>query len=57
MNPLLMICMSIATPLAGLGLYELQARLERWGLTTVTLRTEPSRRPRFYCGWGGRTQR
>jgi len=30
MNPLLMICMSVATPLAGLALYELQARLERW---------------------------
>lgn len=30
MNAFLMICMSVATPLAGLGLYELQARLERW---------------------------
>jgi hypothetical protein len=30
MNALLMMCMSVATPLAGLGLYELQARLERW---------------------------
>ena len=50
MNALLMICMSIATPLAALGLYELQARLERWD-TTVTQRTEQSRRRRFYCGW------
>jgi hypothetical protein len=30
MNALLMICMSIGTPLAALGLYDLQARLERW---------------------------
>jgi hypothetical protein len=30
MSPLLMICMSIGTPLAALGLYELQMRLERW---------------------------
>lgn len=27
---LLMVCLSAATPLAGLGLVELQARLERW---------------------------
>jgi hypothetical protein len=30
MNALLMICMSIGTPLAALGLYDLQARLESW---------------------------
>lgn len=30
MNALLLLCMSIGTPLAALGLYELQARLERW---------------------------
>jgi hypothetical protein len=30
MNALLMICMSIGTSLAALGLYDLQARLERW---------------------------
>lgn len=30
MNALMMVCMSVATPLAGMGLYELQARLERW---------------------------
>ena len=30
MNALLMICMSLGTPLAALGLYELQTRLERW---------------------------
>jgi hypothetical protein len=30
MNAFLMICMSAATPLAAMGLYELQARLEQW---------------------------
>ena len=30
MNALLMICMSVGTPLAALGLYDLQVRLERW---------------------------
>ena len=29
MNALLMICMSVGTPLAALGLYDLQTRLER----------------------------
>jgi hypothetical protein len=30
MTPLLMVCFSAATPLAGVGLLNLQARLERW---------------------------
>jgi len=30
MNVLQMICMSVGTPLAALGLYDLQARLEQW---------------------------
>jgi hypothetical protein len=30
MSAVAMICMSIGTPLAALGLYDLQARLERW---------------------------
>jgi hypothetical protein len=30
MNALMMICMSVGTPLAALGLYDLQARLEQW---------------------------
>jgi hypothetical protein len=30
MNALLVICMSVGTPLAALGLYDLQARLENW---------------------------
>jgi hypothetical protein len=30
MNAVMMICMSVGTPLAALGLYDLQARLERW---------------------------
>ena len=30
MNALLMVCISISAPLAALGLYDLQARLERW---------------------------
>lgn len=30
MNALLVICLSIGTPLAAFGLYDLQRRLERW---------------------------
>jgi hypothetical protein len=30
MNALLLICMSVGTPLAALGLYDLQTRLEHW---------------------------
>jgi hypothetical protein len=30
MNAFLMICVSAATPLAAIGVYELQARLEHW---------------------------
>jgi hypothetical protein len=30
MSPLLVVCFAAAAPLAGLGLVELQARLERW---------------------------
>ena len=30
MTGLLLICLSAATPLAGIGLLDLQARLERW---------------------------
>ena len=30
MNALMLICMSVGTPLAALGLYDLQTRLERW---------------------------
>jgi hypothetical protein len=30
MTPLLMLCLSAATPLAAIGLLNLQARLERW---------------------------
>jgi hypothetical protein len=30
MNALLMICMSVGVPLAALGLFDLQARLEQW---------------------------
>ncbi|EID09010.1 hypothetical protein MXEN_21247 [Mycobacterium xenopi RIVM700367] len=30
MSPLLLACLSIGGPVAGLGLVELQARLERW---------------------------
>lgn len=30
MNALFMICMSVGIPMGALGLYELQARLERW---------------------------
>lgn len=30
MSALMMICISIGAPLAALGLYDLQVRLERW---------------------------
>jgi hypothetical protein len=30
MSPLLMACLSVGAPLAGVGLMRLQARLERW---------------------------
>lgn len=30
MTPLLVVCLSAATPLAGIALLNLQARLERW---------------------------
>ena len=30
MTPLLTVCFSVATPLAVMGLLNLQARLERW---------------------------
>ncbi len=30
MSPLLLVCISAGMPLVGLGLFELQARLERW---------------------------
>jgi hypothetical protein len=30
MSPLLVACLLVGSPLAGLGLLELQARLERW---------------------------
>jgi hypothetical protein len=30
MSPLLMVCLSLGVPLAGVGLSKLQARLERW---------------------------
>jgi hypothetical protein len=30
MNAFLIICTSVAVPLAACGLYEVQARLERW---------------------------
>lgn len=30
MNAFLMICMSVGVPLAALGLFDLQARLEQW---------------------------
>jgi hypothetical protein len=30
MSPLLMVCLSLGAPLAGVGLSRLQARLERW---------------------------
>jgi hypothetical protein len=34
MSPLLVVCLSVGTPLGGLGLYALQARLERWDQRT-----------------------
>ncbi|BBY04160.1 hypothetical protein [Mycobacterium seoulense] len=30
MTPLLLVCIAAAAPIAGLGLLNLQARLERW---------------------------
>ena len=30
MTPLLMVCLSVASPLAAIGLLNAQARLERW---------------------------
>jgi hypothetical protein len=30
MTPLVVVCLSVAAPVAGIGLLELQARLERW---------------------------
>jgi hypothetical protein len=30
MNALLMLCISIGAPLAAVGLYDLQVRLEQW---------------------------
>lgn len=30
MTPLLLVCIAAATPVVGLGLMHLQARLERW---------------------------
>jgi len=30
MNVLLMVCLFVGAPLAGLGLHELQLRLEQW---------------------------
>jgi hypothetical protein len=30
MSPLLLVCLSLGVPLAGVGLSRLQARLERW---------------------------
>ena len=30
MNVLLLICISVGTPLAAMGLYDLQTRLEHW---------------------------
>jgi hypothetical protein len=30
MNALFVTCLSLAAPVAALGVYELQARLERW---------------------------
>jgi hypothetical protein len=30
MSPLLMVCLSVGAPLAGVGLMRLQARLELW---------------------------
>ncbi len=30
MSPLLLVCLSLGTPLAALGLHDLRASLERW---------------------------
>lgn len=30
MNPLLLVCIAAATPVVGIGLMQLQARLEQW---------------------------
>jgi hypothetical protein len=30
MTPLLLVCIAAATPVVGIGLMQLQARLERW---------------------------
>jgi hypothetical protein len=30
MNALLLLCISVGTPIAALGFYDLQTRLERW---------------------------
>ena len=30
MTPLLLVCLAAATPVVGIGLIQLQARLERW---------------------------
>ncbi len=30
MTPLLLVCLAVAAPVAGFGLMNLQARLERW---------------------------
>jgi hypothetical protein len=30
MTPLVVVCLSVAAPVAGIGLLELQARLEQW---------------------------
>ena len=30
MTPLMVACLSVAVPIAGVGLFELQARLEQW---------------------------
>ena len=30
MNAVVMICVSVGAPMAALGLYDLQTRLERW---------------------------
>ena len=30
MNPLMLVCIAVGAPVAGMGLMHLQARLERW---------------------------
>ena len=30
MSPLLLVCIAVAAPVAGMGLMQLQTRLERW---------------------------